>query len=375
MKSFQTLYNLYETLSQNSSTENIALGKQLINDTHRYLLQNYFANETSYSILTQGGATYTLTASLSAGDISATLSSAWTGNTIPIYVTFSSGEARSVQFINGSTAISWDAPLTDSATDTITVGGQQYYPLPPNFSQMKSLTIRTGDLQWTPTEILTTQEWNQLNVFPYYAEIPNNFFIYPGGDHGGQVGIWPIPSSTGQVITFRYKFRVPDLSLDDYTTPGSISVTTKDTAVSATGSSFIQTTNFQNESRWLQIAQPSGDNLWYQISQVSSPTALTLYQPYQGITVTNATAGTYTIGQMPIIAEDFHDLLVYRPLYVYFSTVGNNPDKAKEFLALYENGLKLLAEYSGSNTLDVNLGRKPQTLNPNLFPQNIGSTP
>ena len=371
MKSFTTLKNLYTSLSQNTSSTNDTLGGQLINDTHRYLLQKYYNNETSYSILTAGGTTATLTGAPSSGDITATLTSAWTGNNTKIQVTFSSGDIRMVTVINGSTALSWDAPLTAAATTAITIGAQQSYPLPANYSKLKDLTITIGNLRWTPTEILTRQEWDQLNVFPYYSDIPSNFYIYPGGPKGVQVGIWPIPSTTGNVLTFNYKYRVPDLSLADYTTPGTASATAGSYNIIGTGTSFVPTTNIQNEARWIQFSQNGGDNLWYQIVKVNSATSITLYQPYQGITV-SATAGAYTVGQMPLLNEDFHDLLVYRPLMIYFSTI--NPDKGKSqmFAGLYADGEKRLAEYSGSNTIDVNLVRKPQTINPNLFPQSIG---
>lgn len=351
----------------------MTLGKQMINDAHRYLLQKYFNNETTFSITTVGTQDLTLTGSLAVGATSATLSSAWSFYTTRVLVTFSSGDMRFCQVVKDSTALTWDAPLTATATTDITVG-IQYYPLPPNYSKLKSLTITIGNLQWTPTEILTTQEWNQLNVFPYYSDIPNNFFIYPGGDHGAQVGIWPIPSTTGNLITYSYKYRVPDLSIDDYAA-GTASVSTGSTTVTGTGTSFAVTVNPQLESRWIQFAQPAGDNLWYQISRVNSTTDIELYQPYQGNAVTGATASTYTIGQMPILNEDFQDLLVYRPLWLYFSSINPDKTKADQFKELYKEGEIRLAEYSGSNTVDVNLGRRPQTLNPNLFPQNIGDTP
>lgn len=372
MKSFSTLSSLYNSLSQNTSTSNTALGKQLLNDTHRYLLQKFFSNETTYSISTYGGASATLTGSLASAAITGTLNTAWTGNTTKIQVTFSNDDIRMVNFVTGSTALTWDVPLTATATTAITIGAEQFYPLPPNYSKLKSLTITVGALQWTPVEVLTTQEWNRLNVFPYYSDIPNNFFIYPGGDHGAQVGIWPIPSTTGNIITFSYKYRVPDLAIADYTTPGTVSVTTKTQTVTGASTTFAVTTNPQLESRWIQFANTStastsGDNLWYQISNISSTTALILYQPYQGTTVTASPTSSYTIGQMPLLPEDFHDLLVYRPLMIYFSSVQPDAMKHDQFKDLWEDGEKRLAEYSGSNTVDVNLGRRANMLNPNLF--------
>ena len=375
MLSFTNLRNTFGSISQNTTTTNLALFDTLANNEHRYLLQKYFSNETTYSIPTAGGTTVTLTAVVSSGDVAATLTSAWTGNTTRVQFTFSAGDIRVVSVIKGSASVNWDVPLTEAATATVIVGGQQFYPLPPNYSKLKSITITLGNLKYTLSEVFTTNEWNQLNVFPYYADIPSNFFIYPGGDKGGQIGIWPIPSTTNNIITFSYKFRVPDLSLADYTTAGSVSVTTNTTVVTGSGTSFVPTTNVQNESRWIQFAQPKGDNLWYQITKVDTTTGLTLYQPYQGITVSTALAGTYTIGQMPLLMEDFHDMLLYKPLYIYFSSINPQPEKAENFKALYAERLALLEEYAGSNTVQVNLRGVFNTRNPNLYGQSFGETP
>lgn len=298
MLSYTQRQSLFGKLSLNNSTDNLALGAQLMDLEDRYLLQKYFSNEGSYTILT--------------------------------------------------------------------VAQQQFYNMPPNYSKMKTLTITDGSLKWTPVEVLSRIEWDRLNVFPYYADIPNNFFIYPGGDHGGQVGIWPIPSSAGLTITFNYKFRVPTLSLADYST-GTVSVGALGTAVTGSGSAFTPTINAQSESRWIQFAEPKGDNLWYQIQTVDSTTGITLFGPYQGSAISG---GNYTIGQMSLLQEDFQDMSLYKALVYYFTTVVDNKGKREQFQSIYNQKLELLAEYSGSSTINVNLGRRTMNRNPNLFPYN-----
>ena len=296
MKSFTKLSNLFISFMQNSSTDLVTLGNQMINDTHRYLLQKYFNNE--------------------------------------------------------------------STSTALTVSQQQAYALPANYSKMKTVTITIGVLKWTLTEILTRREWDQLNVFPYYADNPVNYFIY-----NGQVNIWPIPSTAGNTITYNYKIKVPELSIADVT--GTCTMTSGSTAVTACSADILATTmvsagSATNLNLYLQPAIPKGDNNWYQVASIQSTSALTLNNAYPA-TQTTQTATPFTLGQMPLIHEDFHDLLVYRPLVIYFSSIQADEAKAGEFKGLYENGLELLAEYSGSKSVDVNLGRKPTNLNPNLF--------
>lgn len=352
--------------------------------------------ETRYATLTNGstsvtwqvgltGTSFGLTAVIAAAATSATLSTAWAYSTQTTTSSFSDGTTKSITYTAGSTAITWAGGLsqgvsasvaTSVITTSVSAGGVQFYPLPPNYSKLKDVTITIGNLMWTLNEVNSREAWDRLNVFPYFADIPNNYFIYPGGDRGPLLGIWPIPSTTGNVISFNYKFRVPDLSLDDYST-GTVAVTNGGLTITGSGTSWRVTTNPQLESRWIQInsnatAANSGDSEWYQCRSVDSATQITLFQPYQG---TSVTAGTFTLGQMPLIAEDFQDLLPWRALVYYFSSIVDNPKKAAEFQELYDQKMALLNEYSSSNTINVNLSPRGMGKNPNIFSQNFGSTP
>jgi hypothetical protein len=379
MKSFTQLSNNFVTYSQNATTANATLGKQMINDAHRYLLQKYFNNE---------------------------------------FTTTCRG-----------------------------VSQQQFYPLPSNYSKLKTVTITQGSLKWTPEEILTRQEWDKLNVFPYYADIPKNFFIYDSNT----IGIWPIPSTgstvvnytglsnpigfvagdtvtdgtttgtvlsvsavsatagsiiisipassygalfltsgvmtdstsgyiatigstivtKGNLITFNYKGRVPDMTIADIgvSPAGTCTTVSGNPLITSCSQDILTSTlavagNATNLNLWIQPTIPKGDGNWYQVNSIQSNSALTLANTYSG--VSSVTVG-FTLGQMPLLLEDFHDLLVYRPLMIYFSSINKDSEKAGQFKSLYEEGEKRLAEYSGSKVFDVNLGRRPSNLNPNLF--------
>lgn len=390
----------------------------------------------------QGTLFYTVN-SINAGATSAVLQSTWTQPSGSYLTSFSDGSTKTVTYTLNSTAISWTGGLASNVLNTIytstilaasnaSIGGVQFYPFPPNYSKLKDITITVGELKWTLNQIRTREEWDNLNVFPYYASIPQSFFIYPGGDRGGQIGIWPIPSTTGDVITFNYKFRVPDLSLPDYgsltyssltgslfvgatitigsataiimgftstniaignisgsistgafttssgaagtvTQVGTVAVNNGSMAVTGTNTTFVPTTNPQLESRWIQFPQPGGDGLWYQIASVNSATSITLYQPYQGTSI-SGDAG-FIIGQMPLIAEDFQDMPIWKALFHYFTTIVDNKGQAEAHLQTYNTKLALLQEYSGTNTTNVNLSRRGRKRNPNVYPQMVGQLP
>lgn len=369
MKSFTTLANLFTNLSNNISASNLALGKQLINDQHRYLIQKYFDNERSVTTTTVGGMQLSVTAPITAGAISATLSNIWAYPTATQLVTFSDGEQYQTLFTNNSTAISWATPLQQNVTATISSVGVQAYNIPANVSKIKNNTINVGQLKYQPVPIMTRQEWDMVNFLPYTSDIPNYFFIY-----NGKLEIWPIPSTTGNVLTFNYQTRVADLTFDDYQAGtlaangmvvGSVNVTGLVTAW-VSGGLYPVATNIGYYNLKIRANPPYGDGIWYPIRQFTDNTDLILDLPV--VNAPNITAATtYTIGQFPLLEEDFHDMLVYGALKTYYSSIVKDTDRFKEFDGLYQERLQLLEAYAGTKSVNVDLESEPQAINPNLF--------
>lgn len=258
--------------------------------------------------------------------------------------------------------------FNETSSSITTVAQQQSYDLPYDFSQLKTGTLTLGSLRWTPTEILTRREWDELNTMQLYSDIPNNYYIY-----GGKFYIFPIPSSNGNTITYNYKRRVPDLSLADYTT-GTVAVTNGSATVTGSGTAFLTTYlpsagSVLNMNLYLQVASPKGMNTWYRISSIETDTSLTLVNPYQE---SNATGATFTIGQMPLLLEDYHDVLVFDALVTYYTTISLDKAKAEEYRARRQEIVGMMDNYVGKKSLNVNLSSPPMGRNPNLYQNNIG---
>lgn len=245
-----------------------------------------------------------------------------------------------------------------------TVDGQAAYRLPYNVKQVINVTVEIGSTLWQPVEIPTRKRYDALNVIPFDNDFPQFFYIY-----NGEMLLWPTPASDGNEITINYKKRIVDLSAADYTT-GTVSMTNGSTTI--TGSGTAWTTNMAD--RWINIPltalnATTGDGEWYQIASVESATSLTLYNEYQGGTAAGA---TYTIGEVPILPEDYQDLPLYRALYIYHTTINKDTDKAALNKSLYDEGYARLEAEFGSKTSGV--GITPQdypTVNPNLFQNNV----
>lgn len=257
----------------------------------------------------------------------------------------------------------------NEATYTVpggTVAGQAGYTLPFNNKQVINTTVLVGSVLWQPVECATKKQYDALNVIQFSNDFPQFYYIY-----NNQLLLWPTPATNANVITINYKRRIRDLSVVDYTT-GTVTVTNGSTSV--TGSGTAWTKNMAN--RWLNVPLTSsdtttGDDEWYQIASVTNATTLVLNNQYQGGTATSVASG-YTIGEVPILPEDYQDLPLYRAMYVYFTSINHNKDKATYWKGLYDEGYKRLDAEFGSKTASV--GLTPQNypvVNPNLFQNNV----
>lgn len=379
MKSLTTLVNLYTNLSNNTSVDNQVLGTQLISDRDRDLNQKYFDNERSSTTTTVGAMNLTLTGTLAIAAVSATLTAVWTYPTCQQYVNFSGGQQRLVTFTIGSAAITWSDGLTATATTAISTVGVQGYKIPANISKLKDVTINVGQLKYLPVEVMTRREWDAINYLPYTSDIVNYFFIY-----NSEINFFPIPSTTGNIITYNYKRRTADLSVADYSTGtlaaggmvvGSVTVTGLGTGWNSVGL-FPLTVLVGFENLYIRAnVATGGDGFWYKIRNFVSDTVLTLENPV--VNAPNITASTtYTIGQFPLIEEDFQDMLVWGALRIYFSSIKPDSTSYKMYDQLYKDKIDLLEDYLGTKTaMSVDLGAQPMMQNPNLFIFGPTSTP
>jgi hypothetical protein len=384
MKSYAKLVNLFSTLSQNNTSAGQQLGAQLMNDQHRYLIERFFDNERSFQTTTVGAMSLTLTGAPAINAVSATLTVAWAYPTVSQFVNFSNSNQRTALFTNGSTAITWTGGLSSAATTAISTVGVQRYKIPATISKIKNSTISIGQLKYVPWPVESRNDWDLLNFLPYTSDIVNYFFIY-----AGNIEFFPIPSSTGNIIQFNYQARTPDFSFIygntsggawtagsqafDYqagtiTPPavGATQVTGSGTAWNTTGG-FPLNTDVSIFNLFLVINAGQGDGLWYPISQFNSDTSLTLASVMEN-QVTTAGGASYSIAQLPLLAEDFHDLIAYGALKLYFATIRKDKEQFELFDTLYKERMELLENYGGTKEVNVDLGSQITLLNPNLFP-------
>lgn len=93
------------------------------------------------------------------GATSGTLNSAWTLPTGNFHMTFSNGNARDVNFTNGSTAITWSVALVGTATATITATPIDFYYMDQSGMNSKRTLIEAQGILHTSTWYIGGNQW------------------------------------------------------------------------------------------------------------------------------------------------------------------------------------------------------------------------
>lgn len=397
-----TLYqNQFTDLSQNGSTQNAARGLLLINQSIRYLTQKYYFNEEQYQTLTQAKVqVYSLpfdvkdviNETVMVGGIlwqplEAPNRQFWDSlNTIPFYSDFPQFfyrfRANQIQLF----------PVPTTSNDPLIINYKR------RLKDLSSQDYSTGTItatQWKSGGFITTAGNSSIQgtTLSYTPALAANDLVVLTGATNANIPA-PFAANTS------YYVKSVGTSSSSTTNPGNtdftfvLSATMGGTAITPTvsggvaplqggpllaysqsgstivGSGTTWTTNMAG--RWINIPETqsnatSGDDKWYQISSVTDSTHLSLYDNYRGPSTATA---AYSIGETPILPEDYQDLALYRALWIYYNSIVVNPDQAKIYQGLYEAGKEILdLEFGSKTTNPVLTPPNAPTFNPNLFPR------
>lgn len=260
-----------------------------------------------------------------------------------------------------------DWPFLQTQATSSTAAGTQFYNLPYDFDQLIDVSVTVGTTRYIPLEAASQQQWDMLNQnTSFQSSTPEYYYIL-----NGQLGFWPIPSTTtSDNIRFTYRRNIIDLSRADYTT-GTVDIVTNG-ATTVTGSGTTWTTPMIG--RYIRItntdtAVSSGDGVWYKITAVASATSLTISRAYNGTSLTTGAGAAYTIGEMPVLPEAFHDMPVYDAASVFYSSINPDPTRAGTYKGVADGLFKRLKEDYGNKSTDPTIRDSTQQriLNPNLF--------
>ncbi len=238
---------------------------------------------------------------------------------------------------NHKELVAWNNWYFARTTKTFTtVASTDAYDLPFNFGKMKSVVIRVGDISYVLKEEPSDDKWQEINEYRATDTSDTPELYHVAND---QLEIYPIPTATGTANYGKmfYIRRVNDMTADDYTT-GTVTFTNESTTI--TGSSTVFTSAMVG--RWIK----GSDNFWYEIESFTSTTVVTIARPYNGST---ASGQTYTIGEIPLIPEEYHSLLWYKAVGTYYMQK-KEIDIAKEYIQMYKEGRQEMFRLYGQAT-------------------------
>lgn len=265
-----------------------------------------------------------------------------------------------------------DWPFLTRQRNLTTTASGQYYKFPYDCDQPQEIAVTISSKKYVPRLSPNQAHWDNLNFNSYTSDIPQWWFPI-----AGTIGLWPIPATAGNTIVVTQKTRVIDLSATDYTTGTIVSTVTAAGITTVTGSGTAWTERMAG--RFIRMTYSdtvnTGDGLWYEIASVTSATVMTLVRAYGG-TVITAGGAAYTIGQMPLLPEDFHDLPWIYAAGNYW--MKESDKRAQGFMTMHGNfpsagqpatgKLKVLLDgYSSPTTnMVIDDGGSDDMLNPNL---------
>ena len=259
-------------------------------------------------------------------------------------------------------------PVIEKTKTSVTVANQQGYQMPPDFNFLKSIKVTVGSTKYTPDEEESQEQWDYLNSQVRSGDVPELYFIRPRfGFQGTEVQLYPIPSTSANVITVVYEAIDRDLSQTKYTT-GTIAVTNGSAVVTGTGTTFTASM----VGRYFQITSATGDGLWYKVASFSSATSITLENYYQGTTVSGV---TYQIAEAFGLPEDLHMLPIYYACW-HYALFRRDKSRTDEYSGLYTLGVNQAKRRYGTKARS-NIIKGKQRLNssggsyPSFFPSNI----
>lgn len=257
---------------------------------------------------------------------------------------------------------SW--PFLHRLRTATTEASTTFVDLPYDVDQIESLFVTVSSTRYNPKPAPSRSFWDKLHYSTYTSDTPEYWFVY-----NGQIGLWPAPSSAGNIISMNAKIRAVDLNIADYTTGNIDIVTSGDETVTGAG---VPAWTSPMAGRWLRIthsdtASSSGDGQWYEISSITDATNLELVRKYGGTSLTTGASGVYTIGMMPLLPEAYHELPEMYGAYRYWSKE-QDTTRANSFKAMLDEGMSDLFKTYSVNDLSmvVDDGEDAFIINPNL---------
>ncbi len=253
-----------------------------------------------------------------------------------------------------------DFPFLHRLRTMTTTASQQFKALPYDVDLVESLYVTVGTTRYVPKILHSREQWDLLNRSTYTSDFPRYAFIF-----NGELGLWPTPATSANVITLNAKVRPIDLGIADITSSTITTLANGGTALTVSAGLTVQMAGFWIRPTFSTTAN-TGDGQWYELSSVTNATTATLVRPYGGQSIAVGTAAC-TIAQMSLLPQGTESTPVWKAAADYWY---KEDDKVRgdSYMENYERGVKAIkaSRLSASTDLVLDSGMEQDIINPNL---------
>ncbi len=253
-----------------------------------------------------------------------------------------------------------DWPFIHRLRTLATVASTTFINLPYDVDQVESVFVTVGGTRHNPKPAPSRRFWDELHYSTQTSDTPEYWFTY-----NGQLGLWPRPSSSSNVISIDAKIRAVDLNTADITSTTITTLANGGTALTVSAGLTAQMVGWWIRPTYSTTAN-TGDGQWYELSAIGGATTATLVRAYGGVSIAVGTAAS-TLAQMPLLPEAFHDLPEIYASWRYWAK--EKDSRAIAFKQMLDEGVKDLFTAYGVSDLSMVIddGDDTPLTNPNLI--------
>ena len=253
-----------------------------------------------------------------------------------------------------------DWPFIHRLRTVNTTASTTFVALPYDVDQVESVFVTVSGTRYNPIPAPSRAFWDQLHYTTQTSDTPEYWFVY-----NGQLGLWPRPATSSNVISVNAKIKATDLNVADLTSSTITTLANGSTSLTVSAGLTAQMPGFWIRPTFSTTAN-TGDGHWYELAGVTSATLGTLSRAYGGNSIAVGTAAS-TIAQMWLLPDAYQDIPEQYAAFRYWSKEKDS-ERAGIFKSLVVEGAGELFNTYSVNDVSMVLddGESTMMLNPNL---------
>lgn len=248
-----------------------------------------------------------------------------------LLIQFWNDSRRTVGAIRGGT---W--PWLEIERTLLSTADQNYLYVPNDMRKVTTIRVNVGTgtsvTTYVPVEVCDVKKWQIILAY----RLGSNQYPYFCYQQGQKLLFSPVPSVTGTEFVITGHQNIKDINIADTTAGSIVSIALGATTVTGTGTSWTS----GMAGQYIRITQTNaangGDGYFYEVASITDSTHLELVKPYQGTSISAATAA-YTMGFGTYFPESWQMAPIFRATAQYWN-LKENMLLANSYWKQYDGG-------------------------------------